>query len=114
MPLVMQLDGPPRHTAPQLFGFWSDVWGGITDAGSAAGDALSLTWDAITDRKAQPVRIARPARIAPSASVRGPFGVLVPATSNYYVGLLASNPWIPLLLGIGAGVFLATRKGKKR
>lgn len=112
MPLLMQLDGP-RPQPPQLLGLWSDIWGGLEAVTSAIGDTASDAWSSITDRRLKPMRIV-PVRLAPSATIRGPLGVFVPATDNYYIGLLASNPWIPLLLGAGVGVFLATRKGKKR
>ena len=97
MPLVMQLDGP--RTSPQLLGVWGDIWSGIAKVGDAVGSTVSYAWATIKHpRGVQP---------APHAGVQG-LGLM--SAINY----AAATPVLTALVGIGIGVYLASRKGKKR
>lgn len=129
MPLLMQLDGP---RPPQLLGIWSDIWGGIENVGSAVSSTVSDAWASITDRRVRPsgvhgmVEILSPSSGVPSTppptyptpppppikrisrrGVRG-LGIFDP------VGYATIHPFLTFVAGVGIGVFLATRKGRKR
>jgi hypothetical protein len=85
MPVLMTLEGPKVRQPPQLMGFWDDLQDRVAEAASSVAHIF------YAQAKPKPKR---------SSGVKGLFGVLDP---------VKAHPLI-LVLGIGAGIFLAARK----
>lgn len=88
MPVLMTLEGPRQP--PQLMGFWSSIADGVSDFASGVASVFTVQ--------------SKPKPIKRSTGVKGLFGVFDPVTAHPII----------LVLGIGAGVFLASRKKRGR